>query len=123
MPIQKLTKMALMIQVIGFALFFLLLEKAHSVPSFERQTGMECTTCHTIFPDLKPFGRIFKLGGYVFSKSSKPHWFAFCFFRVICFHSISNRISHLIRPQPTSYFIASLLTQKSAALPAPEGRR
>jgi hypothetical protein len=75
MPIQKLTKMALMIQVIGLVLFFLLLENAHSVPSFESQTGMECTTCHTIFPELKPFGRIFKLGGYVFSKSSKPYEF------------------------------------------------
>jgi hypothetical protein len=46
-----------------------------AVPSFERQTGMECTTCHTIFPELKPFGRIFKLDGYTFSKSSKPYDF------------------------------------------------
>jgi hypothetical protein len=63
-----------MVEVVGL-LLFLLSENAHAVPSFERQTGMECTTCHTIFPELKPFGRIFKLGGYTFSKSSKPYEF------------------------------------------------
>jgi hypothetical protein len=35
------------------------------VPIFGRQTGMECSACHTIFPQLTPFGREFKLGGYV----------------------------------------------------------
>jgi hypothetical protein len=30
---------------------------------------------YTIFPELTPFGRIFKLGGYVLSKSSKPYEF------------------------------------------------
>ncbi len=56
-------------------LHFLFPAMAHGVPSFERQTGMECTTCHTVFPELKPFGRIFKLSGYTFSKSSKPYQF------------------------------------------------
>jgi len=31
---------------------------------------MSCTACHTVFPELTPFGRSFKLGGYTFSKSS-----------------------------------------------------
>jgi len=48
---------------------------AQAVPSFARQTGMPCNECHTIFPELTPFGRIFKLGGYVLSKSSKPYEF------------------------------------------------
>src|SRR6185369_6947809 len=38
---------------------------AHAVPSFARQTGMPCTACHTNFPLLTPFGRAFKLNGYV----------------------------------------------------------
>ncbi|MBI2779277.1 MAG: hypothetical protein HYX62_05795 [Gammaproteobacteria bacterium] len=38
---------------------------AQAVPIFGRQTGMECSACHTIFPQLTPFGREFKLGGYV----------------------------------------------------------
>ena len=38
---------------------------AHAVPSFARQTGMACSACHTVFPELTPFGREFKLHGYV----------------------------------------------------------
>ncbi len=36
-----------------------------AVPSFARQTGMSCSSCHTVFPELTPFGREFKLNGYV----------------------------------------------------------
>src|SRR5579872_3705775 len=35
-----------------------------AVPSHARQTGMACQACHTIFPELTPFGRLFKLNGY-----------------------------------------------------------
>jgi len=38
---------------------------AAAVPSFARQTGMTCASCHTVFPELTPFGREFKLNGYV----------------------------------------------------------
>ncbi len=38
---------------------------ASAVPSFARQTGMACAACHTVFPELTPFGREFKLNGYV----------------------------------------------------------
>jgi hypothetical protein len=38
---------------------------AQAVPSFARQTGMACSACHTVFPELTPFGREFKLHGYV----------------------------------------------------------
>jgi len=37
---------------------------ALAVPSFARQTGMACESCHTVFPELTPFGRRFKLNGY-----------------------------------------------------------
>ncbi|WP_051335557.1 hypothetical protein [Methylocapsa acidiphila] len=37
---------------------------ASALPSFARQTGQPCSTCHTAFPQLTPFGRRFKLGGY-----------------------------------------------------------
>jgi hypothetical protein len=37
---------------------------AHALPSFARQTGQPCGTCHTNFPGLTPFGRRFKLLGY-----------------------------------------------------------
>ncbi len=37
---------------------------AAALPSFARQTGQPCGTCHTDFPGLTPFGRRFKLLGY-----------------------------------------------------------
>src|SRR6266568_6239603 len=37
---------------------------ASAVPSFARQTGMACQSCHTVFPELTPFGRSFKLNAY-----------------------------------------------------------
>jgi hypothetical protein len=39
-------------------------ETADAVPSFARQTGYYCSTCHTVQPELTPFGRQFKLNGY-----------------------------------------------------------
>jgi hypothetical protein len=38
---------------------------AQSVPSFARQTGMACEACHTVWPELTHFGRVFKASGYV----------------------------------------------------------
>src|ERR1700720_2987893 len=43
---------------IGFA------PPAQALPSFARQTGQPCGTCHTDFPALTPYGRRFKLLGY-----------------------------------------------------------
>src|ERR1700734_625215 len=40
---------------------------AQAVPSFARQTGMACEACHTVFPELTHFGRVFKANGYVLS--------------------------------------------------------
>ncbi len=37
---------------------------AQALPSFARQTGMSCSACHTIFPELTTYGRTFKLNGY-----------------------------------------------------------
>ena len=35
-----------------------------ALPSFARQTGQPCSTCHSGFPQLTPYGRRFKLEGY-----------------------------------------------------------
>lgn len=35
-----------------------------NVPAFSRQTGLACSSCHYNFPQLTPFGRLFKLNGY-----------------------------------------------------------
>ncbi len=37
---------------------------ARAIPSFARQTKLPCSACHTQFPELNEFGRVFKLNGY-----------------------------------------------------------
>src|SRR5579862_2335485 len=39
--------------------------QAMAVPSFARQTGMACEACHTVYPELTHFGRVFKANGYI----------------------------------------------------------
>lgn len=46
------------------AAFAVVSKHAHALPSFTRQTGVTCTGCHTVFPELTAFGRQFKLRGY-----------------------------------------------------------
>src|SRR5262249_14102919 len=41
--------------------------KTNATPGFARRTGLSCQACHTIFPELTPFGRRFKMNAYVFS--------------------------------------------------------
>ena len=42
-----------------------------AVPSFARQTGFACEACHTVFPQLTPFGRLFKASGYTLFNTAK----------------------------------------------------
>lgn len=47
---------------------FLLIQStivSNALPSYARQTGMSCAACHYSFPELNPFGRSFKMNGYV----------------------------------------------------------
>ena len=44
---------------------------AHAVPSFARQTGLECGNCHLSWLELSSVGREFKLGGYTLIKDVK----------------------------------------------------
>ena len=61
----------LLVLVIAGLLAQLLICDAQAVPSFARQTGMSCNACHNVWPDLTPFGRTFKMGGYHFSTASE----------------------------------------------------
>jgi len=45
---------------------FALGPSAQALPSYARQTGQPCGTCHTDFPGLTPYGRRFKIGGYTY---------------------------------------------------------
>jgi hypothetical protein len=64
--IQKLDWVYVLLFVAVAALFVLIFStpKAQAVPSFARQTGLACSSCHTNPPELTPLGRTFKLNGY-----------------------------------------------------------
>src|SRR5580692_11921431 len=56
-----------------FALFislFLQVPTASAIPSYARQTGFPCKSCHFTPPELTPLGRTFKLNGY--TMAGKP---------------------------------------------------
>ena len=44
---------------------------ANAVPSFARQTGLECVACHVSWPELTSVGRQFKLGAYTLTQPAK----------------------------------------------------
>lgn len=47
---------------------------AEAVPAFARQTGQNCIACHAggQFPELTPYGRMFKLTGYTIGERTLP---------------------------------------------------
>jgi hypothetical protein len=49
-------------------------QQAQAVPSFARQTGQNCVACHAggQFPELTPYGRMFKLTGYTIGERALP---------------------------------------------------
>jgi hypothetical protein len=52
--------------------FILSLPDAHAMPSFARQTGLACSSCHvqSFGPSLTPTGRNFKLNGYTATRNT-----------------------------------------------------
>ena len=52
------------------SLLFLQVPSASAIPSYARQTGFPCKSCHYMPPELTPLGRAFKLNGY--TMAGKP---------------------------------------------------
>src|SRR6478736_2835248 len=61
---------------LGLALLLLALLPmgAQAIPAFNRQTGQNCVACHAggQFPELTPYGRLFKLTGYTIGQRALP---------------------------------------------------
>jgi hypothetical protein len=43
---------------------------SHAIPAFARQNKTECTSCHTIFPQLNEFGEAFRKNSYVYPRAA-----------------------------------------------------
>jgi hypothetical protein len=56
------------------ALVSLLSQPAFALPLFARQTGQNCVACHAggQFPELTPYGRLFKMTGYTIGQRTIP---------------------------------------------------
>jgi hypothetical protein len=52
----------------------LLPDVASAIPLFNRQTGQNCVACHAggQFPELTPYGRLFKMTGYTIGQRTLP---------------------------------------------------
>jgi hypothetical protein len=50
--------------VLALAAALLPAAPSYAIPPYARQTGAQCNACHTVYPQLTPFGRQFKLRGF-----------------------------------------------------------
>ncbi|MGZ5236558.1 MAG: cytochrome C [Caldimonas sp.] len=61
---------------LGLAILLLAMwpDSAEAIPAFNRQTGQNCIACHAggQFPELTPYGRLFKLTGYTIGERTVP---------------------------------------------------
>ncbi len=62
----KIPHRGLAVAICSVLALFLAAPQASALPSFARQTGQQCAACHNGFPELTPYGRLFKLNGYTF---------------------------------------------------------
>lgn len=80
MPLPVFSIQALMRRLVALALTLgallavLLPQQAQALPTFARQTGQNCVACHTggQFPELTPYGRMFKMTGYTIGERTMP---------------------------------------------------
>jgi hypothetical protein len=84
------------------AIVFLGPREAAALPSYAQQTGQPCAMCHVgaFGPQLKPFGRAFKLNGYVLS-DGKEHPLPIAF---LVESSFTHTATDQPNPAPTALF-------------------
>lgn len=78
-----------------------------AVPSFARQTGMACEACHTVYPELTHFGRVFKASGYVLDNLKQ----------VRDVNAKKEQLLELAQTPPLSIMVQISYTQLKTALP------
>ena len=94
---------------------------AQAIPAFAAQTGMKCSACHIGFPQLTPFGRQFKLQGYILG-GTFPTWKNFALMSQIGVTQMHDKVPGGLAPgfksndawaaQQTSLFFGGALDAK-----------
>jgi hypothetical protein len=79
---------------------------AQAVPSFATQTGQPCTACHigAYGPQLTPFGRAFKIGGY--TQSGGDGWESYVPLSAMMLGSFTNTNSPVPADQVAHHYAA-----------------
>jgi hypothetical protein len=69
-----LSRMVSATAVLLIAFLAALPQSASAIPLFNRQTGQNCIACHAggQFPELTPYGRLFKMTGYTIGQRTLP---------------------------------------------------
>jgi hypothetical protein len=90
-----------------FAVLLIFSNESRAIPSFARQTNLSCGACHTIFPELNAYGRMFKLNGYTLIGSE-----------TIKVSDTSDNVSlNLVKFPPVSLMLQASYTYTSIAIP------
>lgn len=73
-PVARGRRLLWVIGTIAVLLVASLPREALAVPAFNRQTGQNCVACHAggQFPELTPYGRMFKMTGYTLGQRTVP---------------------------------------------------
>ena len=71
---KSVSKLLWIIAVLAAVFIASLPQAAIALPLFARQTGQSCIACHAggQFPELTPYGRLFKLTGYTMGERTVP---------------------------------------------------
>lgn len=59
----------LLLALAPLALPLFCVNKADAIPAFSREHNTECTTCHTVYPELNEYGEAFLKNGFVWTKN------------------------------------------------------
>ncbi|MFZ0692970.1 MAG: hypothetical protein WAN51_02270 [Alphaproteobacteria bacterium] len=95
------------VAAVFLAAVFLTPRPAHAVPSFARQTGVACEACHTVFPELTPFGRDFKMNGYILQNANE----------VSAISEKNKKILTLADLPPISFMFDASMTSTNRSVP------
>lgn len=62
---------SILIVAVAVVLSLVVVISAEAIPAFSRQYKAECTTCHTVYPELNEYGEVFLKNGYVYSHTKQ----------------------------------------------------
>jgi hypothetical protein len=63
------------LSMLAAALLVMAIQEAAAIPAFARKYDMSCTTCHAVFPKLKPYGNEFAGNGFQLPDKEPPRFY------------------------------------------------